>query len=629
MTRVDPSAFLDVVQKGIANYRGNAPAVLMEVERNGLSVGAADGVVAIGQDVPVTIDAIFQIGSQTKMMTATVLLQLASEEQLSLDDKLSEVMDVSSLSGIPNINDVTLRQLMTHQSGIPDYATDFLNEANIPIVYEPVLGDPPQPIGVREALQFLNDQKAPAEFSPGGGFEYSNTGFLLLQLAIENVTGSPLAEVFQTRIFDPVGMTSTSLPGFERPDGVLNSYRELGGELLDVTLLPIDAGGDGGAFSTTGDMIKFMKALVIEGNLISSDQLEGLEQFFAAADIGDDNFIGHNGGTEGTNSITLLHLPTGTIFSAAESIVQEGELFDEMFVSTILDVLTNETWQSFQSGDGDLDFAITAAEINVNEALGVDGSAQTFFEMQGVTLALDGLLGDLDTDRFSFEDGSLLFVADEKGSRFSIQNQAKEASHADNQLIGQSGDDRLIGGSGDDKLVGGAGEDKLVGRDGHDQIDGGTGDDRLLGGKGTDELDGGAGDDILKGGRGDDRLVGGSGDDQLIGGRGSDEINGGVGHDLLKGGRGDDRLNGNAGNDIFIGGAGADTFVFTADGGSDLILDFRTGVDQIDLSGMDVGFEDLKISNSFFGYVKEIALDNQTITLIGVEADLSMDDFLF
>lgn len=170
-------------------------------------------------------------------------------------------------------------------------------------------------------------------------------------------------------------------------------------------------------------------------------------------------------------------------------------------------------------------------------------------------------------------------------------------------LMGGDGDDTLYGESGNNTLRGGAGNDQLWGQVGGDYLSGDDGNDSLYGLRGADTLFGGLGDDLLNGGEGDDEAGGGEGNDTLLGETGndilrgeggSDSLVGGAGHDLLDGGDGDDRLEGGAGYDTLTGGAGADVFVFTSaenfGSGSDTITDFQTGLDRIDLSGLNLTF---------------------------------------
>ena len=103
-------------------------------------------------------------------------------------------------------------------------------------------------------------------------------------------------------------------------------------------------------------------------------------------------------------------------------------------------------------------------------------------------------------------------------------------------------------------------------------IEGTAGDDRLVGGGAGEAINGGAGSDELIGLGGDDRLSGGRGDDRLSGRRGDDGLFGGSGRDRLSGGVGDDRLE---------GGGGSDAFIFRRGGGSDRILDFAVGEDEV------------------------------------------------
>ena len=468
MTTIHPSSFLVPLQTAIASYEGLAPAVLLEVARAGLSAQAVTGDMTLGQDAPATPQAQFHIGSQTKMMTGAVVLQLAAEGRFSLDDKVSDVMDAAALSGIANIEEATLRQLLTHSSGIPDYVNDFVNDAGIPTLWERLLETPPRQVGADEAIEFLVAQNAPAEFAPGESTDYSNTGFLLLQLVTEHVAGSPLADVLQARIFDPLGMEDSSFPGIARPDGIISSYANLDGNLIDVTHLPIDDAGDGGVVSTTADMIKFMQALVVDRTLVPESQLDGLGQFFDAVGFSEGAFLGHDGGTVGTTSMSMVHMPTGTVFSVALSLAGETANLSTLWQEITTNVLNSEAWSEFETGETPLDFAISAAELAVSEVSGPDGTAQVHLDMQGIAVVLDGTLADLETGDLTFLDGSILFVSENSNTQFSVAEHAVDALRADNHLMGQGGNDLLTGGHGNDLLQGGAGNDRLDGASGHD-----------------------------------------------------------------------------------------------------------------------------------------------------------------
>lgn len=204
---------------------------------------------------------------------------------------------------------------------------------------------------------------------------------------------------------------------------------------------------------------------------------------------------------------------------------------------------------------------------------------------------------------------------------------------ADNQLHGMRGNDTIIGGKGDDLLYGGTGDDTLEGGAGKDTLDGGDGFDtasfvgalagvtvdlgitgaqttgdgietligieRLVGSRFRDHLtaavagstlDGRNGNDIITGRSGDDHLIGGGGNDVIVGGAGDDRIDGGFDRDTLSGGDGEDILDGGSNSDTLTGGAGFDTFLFANTGSRDVITDFMSGIDKIDLHLIDAIF---------------------------------------
>lgn len=246
------------------------------------------------------------------------------------------------------------------------------------------------------------------------------------------------------------------------------------------------------------------------------------------------------------------------------------------------------------------------------------------------------------------------------------QDSSMFAGRGADELIGREGDDFLVGGWGYDTLTGGEGADALFGRagddrliggtstsgysgsdadtldggKGHDTLYGGGGRDRLSGGQGRDALYGGEDRDVLRGGAKGDQLMGdfgqqgtaGSSGDRLYGENGNDSLYGDGGNDLLFGGEGRDELSGGRGSDTLHGGSGADVFVFAwADKYSrDVILDFESGKDRIDLSDGLLGLvtiEDLSIDRrNGHTFVSGAGIE---IKLDDYRDGLAADDFLF
>ncbi len=175
-------------------------------------------------------------------------------------------------------------------------------------------------------------------------------------------------------------------------------------------------------------------------------------------------------------------------------------------------------------------------------------------------------------------------------------------------LRGGDGDDTMHGGGGDDTLHGGADDDALHGEAGADRIMGGDGDDLATGGSGHDSLTMGKGDDLAHGGTGRDYLHGETGDDKLAGDAGDDKLVGGAGADTLEGGAGNDHLwGGNWWKD-----GDADTFVASAGGGRDMIHDFETDHDVIDLTSYGIDYADLQAHIQDQGWATVIDLSALT-----------------
>ena len=156
--------------------------------------------------LPITEDTIFQLASVTKQFTAAAVMLARREGLLELDDEITKYF--------PEIPypDVTIRHLLTHTSGIPDYFDDadwfikiWKEEKRVP--------------GNDEILRFLCETEAKPYFAPGEGMHYSNTGYNLLALLVERRSGVHFEEFLQKKIFEPAGMNSTRCCHIRR-DGI-------------------------------------------------------------------------------------------------------------------------------------------------------------------------------------------------------------------------------------------------------------------------------------------------------------------------------------------------------------------------------------------------------------------------
>ncbi|MEI8080483.1 MAG: serine hydrolase domain-containing protein [Actinomycetes bacterium] len=175
------------------------PGVQAGVWTDGEQWVGTSGTVGAGQTPAPTPADHTRIGSITKTMTATVVLQLIDEGKLSFDDVVDKYVP-----GMPNGSKATLRNLLEMTSGIPTYTagTTVVNQYAA------------KPTTVFTPQQLVDSvKKMPAMFTPGTQMFYSNTNYVLLGMIIEKVTGQQIGPVFKARILDPLKMSQTSVPG--------------------------------------------------------------------------------------------------------------------------------------------------------------------------------------------------------------------------------------------------------------------------------------------------------------------------------------------------------------------------------------------------------------------------------
>ena len=202
-----------------------------------------------------TLDTRFGIASGTKFFTALAIGKLIEAGKLDFATKVAECVPWN----FPRYSkEITIRQLLTHTSGIPDYydeeKIDDFDNFTVAIPWSELRGP-------KDYLPVFPDEEM--KFEPGARFSYSNGGYILLGVVIEEIAGMPYREFVTQEVFAPAGMTRSGYCAMNKlPEKTAFGYIEEGdGEWrTNIYNLPIIGASDGGAFTTAHDLAKLWDA---------------------------------------------------------------------------------------------------------------------------------------------------------------------------------------------------------------------------------------------------------------------------------------------------------------------------------------------------------------------------------
>ncbi len=227
----------------------------LRVDVDGVVVCArAYGLADRAAGVANTVDTQFGIASGTKGLTALTIVSLVTDGLLSLATRARSVLG----NDLPLVgDDVTVEHLLGHRSGIGDYMDE---DADLDVEAFAL----PVPAGeLRHTEDYLRVLDGfPPKFAPGIRFSYCNSGYVVLALIAERVTGTSFAELVSRRVCEPAGMRATAfLESDALPAGAAHGYLAGGGGRTNAANLPVRGSGDGGIFSTVGDVHALWDAL--------------------------------------------------------------------------------------------------------------------------------------------------------------------------------------------------------------------------------------------------------------------------------------------------------------------------------------------------------------------------------
>ena len=249
-----------------------APGVFVVVRENGKVRSEARGFADRSRSIRMRADERFRIGSVTKTFVAALVLRLAEDGRLRLDDTVERWLP----GLIPGGRAITVRHLLSHTSGLFDYVED-----------PRALGDPERRWRPRELVS-LAIAHPPERAPPGRSFAYSSTNYLVLGLIVEEAGGAPLGRQLRERLFQPLGLRRTSFVPGEIRGRHVHGHRPPSHQGV-VTGPPVDTSDEpawwtwaaGGIVSTAEDVQRFYAAL-LRGQVLSPPLLREMERLVPA-----------------------------------------------------------------------------------------------------------------------------------------------------------------------------------------------------------------------------------------------------------------------------------------------------------------------------------------------------------
>ncbi|MGM0845206.1 MAG: serine hydrolase domain-containing protein [Bacillota bacterium] len=246
---------VEAIQEVISN-EGFSGTVLIK-QGNDVAADKTAGYADKSEERLNDINTRFGIASGSKIFTSIAICQYVEKGLLSFDSKLKDCLDSSFAKWD---EEVTIHQLLTHSSGIPDYFDEEVMKD-----FSQLWEKTPMYLlkGPSDLLPLFQNQ--PMKGVPGERFHYNNAGYILLGLVVEQLSGMTFTQYVSENIFKPAGMQSSGYFSMDNlPKNTAYGYIEEdeGNYKTNMYSLPIKGGPDGGAYVTAPDMIRFWEALL-------------------------------------------------------------------------------------------------------------------------------------------------------------------------------------------------------------------------------------------------------------------------------------------------------------------------------------------------------------------------------
>lgn len=302
----------------VARIDSLAEATLRDGPVAGLTIGVkrgADlllvkgyGVADIENSVPMTAETVYRIGSLTKQFTAAAVMQLVEAGLIGLDDPMTQYLPNYPTQG----HEVSIRHLLTHTSGIKSYTSlgdvFWLKAGLLDLTHT-------------EMLELFQDE--PFDFAPGEAYRYNNSGYYLLGMIIEEVSGETYDDYVDVHLFGPLGLSRSSYcHEAQIIRGRAEGYEQGAGGLLNDGSISMNTPGAAGALcSTVPDLLSWTAALrsgrvvssasyqaMTTSGLLNDGSATGYGLALGVVPLGEHARVAHTGGINGFSTV-MAHYP--------------------------------------------------------------------------------------------------------------------------------------------------------------------------------------------------------------------------------------------------------------------------------------------------------------------------------
>ena len=321
-----------------------APGLVLLVDTPDGQYLNAVGVQSLETQIAMRTGDVFEIGSNSKSFTIVLLMQLQEQGVLSIDQRLNEWLPEWA-EKIPYGDEVTLRQLAGHTSGIWDYGDPVITES----------AETPEKLreyfSPEQLVQYAVKNGTP-DFAPGaeGQWNYTNTGYILLGMIIEKAAGASLDDLYQSQIFEPLDLKSAKFLTRSPDIGeIVEGYYWTAPDnrIINTTFWNVSQGwAAGGIIMTAEDLATYGKALAAGEFFENDDTLQTMLEFNPDAEggimpfglglidfskLGAEGYWGHEGQTAGFQTLWLTNPELGvTIVGLSNSANFSGFYFLEV-----------------------------------------------------------------------------------------------------------------------------------------------------------------------------------------------------------------------------------------------------------------------------------------------------------